>query len=397
MRQPLSVALVLGLTLSGAAFAQPTTVGQPTKHQPGQIEHQDLPQSAHTIDPETGERVANGREAGARMNQRRMNQRAFEASLYEPQRYQVDTERALATYEIVPLLDATSDLVPSDRAVLNDLYARQMMEAAVLDAHMRRFQESNQPWVAGAFGTLMTDHLILASRARQLYNSTDTYMPKVTTDVRLANLTPDTFPRTAADWNRAELTRLETAYANIQNSRLADLVEATRETRQQHIAMLTPTTTETTVVILVPRTTEQVAGVREVRGDNFILTHFYRMNKNEVASLRSQAESLRAQGNTAWAERFEMMARDHQALADETMKLMQAKGVAVPELPPHPNITGSPQTLVQHTHGHHQAALNELDHLAQEAADPAVKSLIQRGMEGVQAHLRMIEQNMERQ
>ncbi len=390
MRQPLSVALVLGLTLSGAAFAQPTTIGQPTKHQPGQIEQQNLPQTAYTIDPTTGERVYNERVAGERMDYNE-----YERSLYEPQRYQVDTERGLTTYEIIPLLDATSDLVPSDRAVLNDLYARQMMEAAVLDAHMRRFQESNQPWVAGAFGTLMTDHLILASRARQLYHSTDTYMPRVTTDVRLSDLTPETFPRTAADWNRTELTRLETAYANIQNPRLADLVQATRETRQQHIAMLTPTTTETTVVILVPPTTEQVAGVREVRGDNYILTHFYRMNKNEVASLRSQAESLRNQGNTAWAERFEAMARDHQALADATMKLMQEKQIAVPELPPHPNITGNPQTLIQHTHGHHQAALNELDHLMQEATDPAVRSLLQRGMEGVQAHLRMIEQNMQ--
>jgi len=383
MRQPLSVALALGLAITGTALAAPTTVGQPTKHQPGNTALQKAGQgTAYTVapygTPGNVERVAGSKETVT-------DYKVY----YTPANYEVRTDQGVVTYHTLPMWEADSSLTATDRTVLHDLYARQMLESSVLAAHLDHFRNNNDPWTAGMFGNLLTDQLILASRARQLYRQTGTVMPEVVTDVRLAEITPNAYTTSNLTVQRAELDRLNAAYANIQDPRLQQLVTDARQTRERHVAMIQTESDRLAALALEP--TEQVAGVRLVRGDNFILSHFYKKQVGEAAMLRSQAMHLRTIGANTWADHFEHMARDHDKLATDAEAMMKSRNLTIPQMGPTPTITGSTDTLIRHMRDHHQSALQEWDHYSQDASDPAVRELLQRAMKGTEEHLKMLE------
>lgn len=381
MRQPLAVALALGFAITGTALAAPTTVGQPTKHQPGNIGLQKAGQgTAYTVDPSTPI-SSNDRVAGS--HETRRDYQVY----FTPANHEVTTEQGVVTYQTLPMWESDSSLTATDRTVLHDLYARQMLESSVLAAHLDHFRNNNDPWTAGMFGNLLTDQLILASRARQLYRATGTVMPEVTTDVRLATINPDAYTGANLTVQRAELDRLNSAYANIQDPRLQQLVADARQTRERHVAMIQDEATR--LASLTPA--EQVAGVRIERGDNFILSHFYKKQVGESAMLRSQATHLRTIGSNTWADHFEHMAQDHDKLAAEAKALMMSRNMTIPELGPTPAITGSTDTLIRHMRDHHQSALQEWDHFSTDASDPAVRELLQRAMKGTEEHLKMLE------
>jgi len=383
MRQPLAVALALGFAITGTALAAPTTIGQPTKHQPGNIGLQKAGQgTAYTVEPTTSisstERVAGEQETT----------RDYQV-YFTPANYEVRTEQGVVTYHTLPMWESDSSLTATDRTVLHDLYARQMLESSVLAAHLDHFRTNNDPWTAGMFGNLLTDQLILASRARQLYRATGTVMPEVTTDVRLAEITPDAYTVSNLTVQRAELDRLNAAYANIQDPRLQQLVTDARQTRERHVAMIQDEATRLASLNTEP--VEVVAGVRIERGDNFILSHFYKKQMGEAAMLRSQATHLRTIGSPTWADHFEHMAQDHDKLAADAKALMTSRNLTIPEMAPTPAITGSSDTLIRFMRGHHQSALQEWDHFSTDASDPAVRELLQRAMKGTEAHLKMLE------
>lgn len=271
------------------------------------------------------------------------------------------------------------DLSTADLTALHNLYAREMLAAAILDSHLTEAGRRQDSTMTALFGRMLVEHLHTASRARQAYLASDAPLPRVTIDVALiaapaAHAQLATMPH-AVNWHAG----MDATYAQATSPVVLALIEQAKMTSAndaRHIAAARETFRE------------QVAGVRQELGDTAILARFQTMQAMEAHNLRLSAERARSQDRAELAALFEKMAEDHAALAGKAAALLTARGVESVSTPVTPSeVSAAP---AEHSWLHHQMVLDDLGDLYLQATDEDVRDLLSTAIRGTTEHLRLL-------
>lgn len=271
------------------------------------------------------------------------------------------------------------DMAVADLTALHNLYAREMLASAILDAHMTEALKKQDPAMTALFGRMLVDHLQTASRARQVYLASDAALPVVTTDVALlaapaAHTQTGTMPN-AVNWHAG----MEATYAQAKAPAVRALIAQAQATAASDARYIADARN-------VYR--EQVAGVRQELGDTEILARFHAKQSLEAHNLRAAAEKARTSGRAELAATFEKMAADHENLARRSAELLKARGVDAVTA----SVTSSAvsEAPANHSWEHHQVVLDELGNMYLQADDPAVRDLLNTAIRGTTEHLRLL-------
>ncbi len=283
-------------------------------------------------------------------------------------------------------------LSTGDQAGMDEIYTYHTRSAHELSAQQNAFGSDAEH--AAMAGRLMVDHLILASRARQAYLSSGTGSPMVSLHTPRTYATTEEWSRSVQDASRMHSERMS-RHSQFYHPGLQTLGTESRGTHDRQVAYFRPSGTMETTTLITLTPGQAVAGSRQEFSENDMLLSFYRGQVMEARELRAQADAVRG-ANADLAGLFIRMAEDHERLANDAQSMMRTRNVTVPMLAENRPMLGDWKAIVRHQYHHHQDALTKNGQFYLRASDPAVRELLNRGMEGATEHLRLLDPHFER-